>query len=324
MRAVRLEESGTLDSQVDLAKLPEILAEGSGVLWVDMLSKEENTRHVLGEIFRFHHLAIEDCTNGRVDTPKIDDYGDYLFIAAQSIGYGEIGELLKLTEVAIFLGKSYVVTVRSSAVAELDELYASACEYVNLMNRGADFLTHTILDSLVDLILPVVEAMDEHLDELEVKILDRPDKDLLPQVILLKRNTLRLRRAILPQRDMVNRLSRGEYPLIGREALIFYRDIYDHIVRVEEMLEGLRDLADGALNSYLSSVNNRMNEIMKALSVVTVVFLPLTLIASIYGTNLDFTPFGLPGLEGGFIWMLTAMLVLAVALVAHFRHRNWF
>jgi magnesium transporter len=192
-----------------------------------------------------------------------------------------------------------------------------------MLSRGADFLAHTILDSLVDLLLPAVEEMDETLDALESLILAEPDKQHLSQVLLLKRNTLRLRRTILPLRDVVNRLSRGEFELIHREALIFFRDIYDHIVRVEEMLEGLRDLADSALSSYLSAVNNRMNEVMKALSVVAVIFLPLTLIASIYGTNLDYSVFGLR-FEHGFLVMLALMAVVALGLMTYFRYRGWF
>jgi len=275
-------------------------------------------------VFAFHPLAIDDCYNERVDTPKIDDYGAYLFIVAQSVGYASRTERLQLAEVDVFLGPNYVVSVRVKPVAAVDELYARARESSHLMARGADFLAHTILDSLVDLLLPAVEEMDEQIDELEQRILDRPDKSLLPDVLLLKRNTLRLRRSILPQRDMVNRLSRGEFgALIGRDALIFYRDVYDHIVRVEEMLEGLRDLADGALSSYLSAVNNRMNEVMKVLSVVAVIFLPLTLIASIYGTNLEYSPFGLD-LKAGFFLMLAVMLVIAGGLVLYFRRRGWF
>ena len=192
-----------------------------------------------------------------------------------------------------------------------------------MLARGADFLAHTILDSLVDLLLPAVEELDDTLDELESLILERPEKQHLAHVLLLKRNTLRLRRTILPQRDLVNRLSRGEFDLIGKDALIFYRDIYDHIVRVEEMLEGLRDLADSALNSYLSAVNNRMNEVMKTLSVVAAIFLPLTLIASTYGTNLDYSIFGLT-FEYGFLLLLTAMAAVALGLVAYFHSRGWF
>jgi magnesium transporter len=166
--------------------------------------------------------------------------------------------------------------------------------------------------------------MDEDLDSLEARILDNANKALLTEALLLKRNTLRLRRSILPQRDMVNRLSRGEFALISQEALIFYRDIYDHIVRVEAMLDGLRDLADGALTSYLSAVNNRLNEVMKTLSVVAVVFMPLTLIASIYGTNLNYSAMFGWSFEGGFYLMLSAMVALAGALVIYFHKRGWF
>lgn len=223
----------------------------------------------------------------------------------------------------IFLGHNYVVTVSQQEPGPVRELFQRARDNAHVMSRGADFLAHDVLDSLVDLLLPAVEEMDDALDDLEQRILADPDRKLLPEVLLLKRNTLRLRRSILPERDLANRLSRGEFPaLIGKEALIFYRDIYDHVVRVEEMLEGLRDLADSALNSYLSAVNNRMNEVMKTLSIVAAIFLPLTLIASVYGTNLDFSP-GIE-LSGGFFFMLGSMVVVAIAMVVYFRLRRWF
>ncbi len=294
-----------------------------GLLWVFVSGTGESERRLLSEVFHFHDLAIDDCFNGREDTPKIDDYGDHLFIVGQCVTYHTRGERLDPDEVDIFLGRNYVVTVTEERVLPVEELWEKSGQAGVFLDRGADFLVHTILDSLIDLLLPAVEDMDEALDDLEQQILNDPDKRYLPQVLVLKRNTLRLRRSILPERDMVNRLSRGEFPeLIRPQALIFYRDVYDHIVRVEEMLEGLRDLADSALNSYLSSVNNRMNEVMKALSIVAVIFLPLTLIASIYGTNLDFSPGA--ELKGGFFVMLGAMVMIAVGLIAYFRYRRWF
>jgi magnesium transporter len=299
------------------------IASKAGLLWVDLLPGDD-AQTVLHDLFAFHPLAIEDATNNRIETPKVDDYVDYLFIVAQSIGYGGAGERLNIAEVDIFLGPNYVVTTRKRAVAAIDGLFQRACENHHILTRGADFLTHTILDSLVDLILPAVEEMDQTIDALEQRILERPDKALLPEVLLLKRNTLRLRRSILPQRDMVNRLSRGEFgQLIGSDALIFYRDVYDHIVRVEEMLEGLRDLADSALSSYLSATNNRMNEVMKAMSVVAVIFLPLTLIASVYGTNLDLSPWGIH-FKHGFLLMIASMFLVSGVNIYFFRRRGWF
>jgi magnesium transporter len=323
MNSLFLDAKGHCHTGLNEHRIREALESGAGLVWVDLRELDKDGERLLREMFRFHQLAIDDCSNGRVDTPKIDDYGDYLFIVAQSVGYIVRSERLVLAEVGIFLGPNYVVSVRTGSVDAMDEVFETAVENNTLLRRGSDFLAHTILDGLVDRILPAVELMEEQLDVLEARILEKADKSLLAEVLLLKRNTMRLRRSILPQRDMVNRLSRGEFSLISQDALIFFRDVYDHIVRVESMLDGLRDLADGALSSYLSSVNNRMNEVMKAMSVVAVIFLPLTLVASIFGTNLDYSPFGLT-FRGGFWLMLAGMLLLSGVLVLYFRRRGWF
>jgi magnesium transporter len=303
----------------------KIVAAGEGVLWYRLTEDDETSRHVLSDVFGFHPLAIDDCFNGRVDTPKIDDYGSYLFVVAQSVQFTQTDHVLSLNELDVFLGKNYVVTVQAKQEMPLvDKLFEEAQANPHLIARGADFLAHTIIDVMVDQLLPAVEEMDEALDRLEQMILDRPGKRHLTSVLRLKRETLLLRRSILPQRDIVNRLSRGEYPsLIRSEALIFYRDIYDHIVRVESLLEGLRDLADGSLSSYLSAVNNRMNEVMKAMSVVAVIFLPLNLLASLYGTNLDYSPFGLT-LGFGFFVLIAFMICVATTMIVYFRRRGWF
>jgi magnesium transporter len=312
---------------VDLEEhtLERVLVQGEGLLWLSLPPEHPDTRRILIDVFRFHPLAVDDCLNGRVDTPKIDDYGNWLFIVSQSVDTSRGQSKLRIEELDMFLGRNYVVTVKAeSSLPSVARLFSDARKNAHLLNRGSDFLAHTILDVIVDELLPAVEAMDERLDGLEQRIIERPDRTLLTEVLQLKRDTLQLRRSILPQRDMVNRLSRGEFgTLIRPEALIFYRDIYDHIVRVEAMLDGLRDLADSALSSYLSSLNNRMNEIMKAMSVVAVIFLPLTLIASIFGTNLDYSPVGVT-LDGGFYWMLGLMVLLAGAMILYFKRRGWF
>jgi magnesium transporter len=303
----------------------KVIDSGDGVLWYRLTEDDPESRAVLTDVFRVHQLAIDDCFNRRVDMPKIDNYGSYLFIVAQSVQFSPVNDALHLNELDIFLGKNYVVTVQAKQEMPLvDKLFDDAVANPHLLARGADFLAHTIIDVMVDQLLPAVEEMDEEIDRLEQVIVDQPERRYLSQVLRLKRDTLLLRRSILPQRDMVNRLSRGEFPdQIGQEALIFYRDIYDHIVRVESMLEGLRDIADGALSSYLSAVNNRMNEIMKAMSIVAVIFLPLNLLASLYGTNLDYSPFGLT-LRFGFFALIASMVALGGSMVLFFRRRGWF
>jgi magnesium transporter len=216
-----------------------------------------------------------------------------------------------------------VVTVHEEEISGIEDLLHRVEDGGHPLERGAGFLAHSILDRLVDQLLPAVESLDEHLDQVEIRVLARPSLDQLRATLLLRRNALRLRHAVLAERDMVNRLARGEFPeLIPEEALIFFRDIYDHLVRGETLVEGLRDLADGVLNTYLSSVNNRSNEVMKAMSIVAVIFLPLTLIASVFGTNLDYSLFG-ASFDGGFYLMLAFMLLIAGALVYYFKKRGW-
>ncbi|HEX5368072.1 MAG TPA: magnesium/cobalt transporter CorA [Dehalococcoidia bacterium] len=323
-RSLCLTNDKELQHELSQDELNKILATPDALLWVDVSAEDETSEELLHKVFEFHPLAIEDCFNGRVETPKVDDYGTYLFIVAQSVKYIDPLERLQLNELGLFLGSNFVVSVHQRPIETVEALFDRVAQSGHLLTRGADFLAHAIIDTMVDQLLPAVEELDEQLATLEQSILELPRKEQLTEVLMLKRNTLRLRRSILPQRDMVNRLSRGEFGnLIRSDALIFYRDVYDHVVRVEELLDGLRDLADSALSSYLSVVNNRMNEVMKAMSVVAVIFLPLTLIASIFGTNFDYSVFGFT-LPGGFIYMLISMGVITGFQIYLFKRRGWF
>ena len=323
-RSLCLTTDKVLQHELSHDELERILATPDALLWVDVSAEGPADEELLHKLFEFHPLAIEDCFNGRVETPKVDDYGTYLFIVTQGVKYTDPTERLQLNELGLFLGANYVVSVHQNPIETVEALFDRVAQSGHLLTRGADFLAHAIIDTMVDQLLPAVEELDEQLATLEQSILEQPRKEQLTEVLLLKRNTLRLRRSILPQRDMVNRLSRGEFgALIRSDALIFYRDVYDHVVRVEELLDGLRDLADSALSSYLSVVNNRMNEVMKAMSVVAVIFLPLTLIASIFGTNLAYSAVGV-SLKGGFVWMLVFMAVITAVQIYFFKRRGWF
>jgi magnesium transporter len=324
IRAVYFEDGGKVDENIGVELMRKVVASRNGLLWVDIDEATPEAEDLLRNVFHAHPLAIEDCFNGRVDTPKVDDYLEYLFIVAQSIRWERFKKDMELTEINIFLGPNYVVSSHIRAVAEIDELFAKACKNEHLLNRGSDMLAQSIIDVLVDDLLPSVEGIDEELDEIAERVIDKPDRKILPQVLLLRRQTMRLRRSILPLRDVINRLSRGEFPrLIRDDTLIFYRDIYDHTVRIEEILDTTRDVAESVLATYLSAVNNRMNEVMKTLSVVTAIFLPLTLIASIFGTNLDYSSLGI-SLDHGFVWMLAGMVAISAGMILFFRHRDWF
>jgi magnesium transporter len=315
---------GELTHDLTPSQLEEAIAAPGGLLWVDLeASDETEARPILEGVFRFHHLAADDCLNPHIDPPKIDDYGRYLFIISQGIRFHARSERLETTELDIFLGPNYVVSFHSHALAAVEDVRRRVTEDGPLAGRGPDFLVHALLDALVDQFQPVVADMDQALDALEEAVLANPQQRLLHDMLLFKRNAQRLRRTLLPQRDAVNRFARGEFPgLVSEETHMYFRDIYDHVVRVEDMVESLRDLTESVLGTYLSAVNNRMNEVMKVLSIVATIILPLTLISGIYGTNFENVPE--LGWQWGYFGMLGAMAIIALGLIAFFRWRKWF
>jgi magnesium transporter len=316
-----LDPACKVHGQLDRKDLTKVLEAGEGILWVDISGRDLNDEEVLRDTFRFHPLAIEDCFDDRIDTAKVDDYEDYIFLVAPYAEYDPATGQVNIRELCVFVGHSYVVSVHQRPIQPVHDLFERASREARILDRGADFLAHGLLDAIVDELAPAVDAMDEQLDALQQAVLDSPQRSQLSSILVLKRNALRLRRSVESQRDMVNRLARGEFPgQIRPESAIFFRDVYDHIIRAETLIEGVRDLADAAMSYYLSALNNRMNEIMKVLSVVAVIFLPLTLIASIFGTNLDYSL----ELGGGFFVMLAAMLLIAAAMILYFRKRGWF
>ena len=299
-------------------------ADRGGLVWVDIHADgRDDGEPLLRDVFGFHSLTIDDCYNTLIDPPKIDDYGAYLFVIIHNVLYDDGTKRLTTNELNLYLGANYVVSVHRSPVRAVDEVRRRAESRSLVLDRGPAFLAHALFDVVVDDFHPVVERIDEQIAVIEELVLVRPERETLEEVLLLKRNAQRLKRSILPQRDVANRFSRGEYPaLIKPDAIMYFRDVYDHTVRVEEMIESVRDLADGALNTYLSSVNNRINEVMKTLAIVTVIFLPLTLLAGIYGTNFENVPEY--GVRLGYYGMLVAMVLVAAGLLGWFRWRRWF
>jgi magnesium transporter len=307
---------------VERNELPGLLATPGTLVWVDLAAPDADEATLLADVFRFHPLTIEDCLSPRVDPPKADDYGDYLFLVMQGIDFDPREESIRTVELDLYLGRGYVVTFHHRPLAAVVAARRRCEQGTPLPARGPDWLAHAILDALVDAMLPVVEEMDEEIAGLEDEALEHPHRGLVERMTTLKRSTLRLRRMIGPQRDVLNRLSRGDFErLVRPETRMYFRDVYDHLVRLEDLTEGLRDLGDSVIATYLATVNNRMNEIMKALSIVGTIFLPLTLLASIFGTNF------VPTYEGwgwpGFAAMCAFMAVTIVASLWWFWRKRW-
>ena len=316
--------AGAVSQPADEAALRAALEDADGLLWVDLFIHAEADVAVLRDVFQFHPLTIEDCLSPHVDPAKIDDHGEYLFVVVQALDAyhpeAEIGSV----EVNFYLGPNYVVSSRREPVSGIDQYRERCLQDEYILSHRADWLMHGLLDALVDEYLPVVDAIDDTIDRLEEAVLHNPDGGILHQIMMVKRNALRLRRAATPQRDIMNRLSRHEYPkFISEEAAIYYRDIYDHLVRVEYLIEALRDLADGALNTYLSVVSNRLNEVMKVLTVAIVPLTVGTLISGVYGMNLTEGFWPPSDSDWAFGAVVGTMVAIAVGLLAYFRFRRW-
>ncbi len=308
----------------DEALIRKALADNTGVLWLDVYVDGPEDGRVLSEVFNFHPLAIEDAVEPRIDPPKIDDHGEYLFIVLNALTSYEAGTELETAEADFFLGSNYVVSVHRDPIPALDFYFDRAQRDETILLHRADWVLHGMLDAIVDAYLPIVDAVDETIDKIEERLLDHPDRSLLQQILLSKRNSLRLRRATAPQREIMNRLARGEFPkVIASDTSIYFRDVYDHLVRIEYLVEAVRDLADGALQTYLSVVSNRLNEVMKVLTAAATIFLPLTLVSGVYGMNFEHNQFPSFGAWWGFPAVVAGMIALGVSMLTFFKVRRW-
>lgn len=311
-------------SNLTLSEIPEALSDPNGLIWIDLNNPTPQEIHsVLEEIFHFHPLTIEDCLSSGYQTPKIDDFGDYIFIIAHAIPPDARISDQETLELNLYLGSNYVVTTyHAPSMPPVDETWNNLSRDERLISNGSDFLCHRILDRLVDDYLPLIDSMDTELEKLEDQVLARPTPQVLERVLTLKHDIMFLRRIISPQREVINRLSRDDFPMIDRQSRIYFRDIYDHLVRVQDLTESLRDIVSSVLDIYLNSTSLRLNEIMKALTIVSTIFLPMSFVAGVYGMNFHFMPELTWKLGYLFVWIV--FVVIFAGMLLFFKRRNWF
>jgi magnesium transporter len=232
-------------------------------------------------------LAVEDALQ-ESHVPKLDDWGDYLYIVLHAVVFdrqaGE-GSHIDTVELDAFLGHNYIVTHHDQPVSPLNRVWSDCQRDERHLAKGVDHLLYLLTDALADSYLATVDEMDEALDEVEVEVISGPDSNVLARLFSFKRALLHLRRIIAPQREVLSKLARDDYAVIDSHDRVFFRDVYDHLVRLYDIIESMRDLVAGALDIYLSVINNRMNEVMKTLTLITTVFMPISFLASFFGMN---------------------------------------
>ena len=291
------------------------------LLWVIMDSPTAEEARLLSDVFHIHELSIEDALN-EIHHPKIESYGDYLYLILHGIDFQARQHRFQTKDVDFFLSPKFLITVHHGKSRSIEKL-TGICERNNqLLGEGTAALMHRIIDALVDNYRPEIDKLQERLDRLEADVFNRPDPKLARQILDFKRDVASLRQVVLPQRDAVGRLARREFPLISEQLAYRFRDVHDHLVRLADEAMLFHDRISGILDAHLAAVSNQLNSVMKVLTLISTIFLPLTVLTGMYGMNVS-----LPHMPGGdpwqFWWVVGIMIALSAAMLGYFKSRGW-
>ena len=325
-RAIHYTADGHLRTDLSLIDVAFALQDQQGILWVDFAgTPPEEDEPILLKTFNFHPLAVDDALQ-ESHVPKVDDWGQYLYIVLHGVVLDRSrGVSIDTRELDVFIGKNFLVTHHDEPISAVDKVWDAVHRDDRPFKHGMDNLLYRIADEIVASYMPVVEELDDEIDKVEVQLFDRPAPGTLERIFDLKRAILHLRRILGPLREVLNKLARDEYTAIDAQERIYFRDVYDHLVRLYDITESVRDLVGGTLDTYLSVVNNRMNEVMKTLTIITTLFMPLSFVVGFFGMNYfaPVIPLGMWTGAGSFAVTLLITFMLPVGMYVWMRRRGW-
>ena len=293
------------------------------VTWINIEGLHEiGTLERLGECYGFHPLVLEDILNTD-QRPKMEDYGDYIYIVLKMLNHNGKSNGIVTEQVSIILGSNFVISFQEGGEGDVfnpirDRIKSGKGR---IRKMGADYLAYALLDAVVDNYFIIMEKLGESIELLEEKLITHPTPDSLRIIHHLKREMIFLRKAIWPLREVISGLERGELALFKESTRIYLRDVYDHTIQVIDTIETFREMVSGMLDIYLSSVSNRLNSVMKVLTIIATIFMPLTFLAGVYGMNFKYMPelewkWGYP-----VVWLV--MIVIGVSMLIYFRKKRW-
>lgn len=307
--------------------LKAALAEPDSVIWLDFCLSDEDTKKAgdfLNQHFAFHPLAMEDALL-ETHLARVDDWQKYLYLAFHALEFKK--DQIQQHELDLFLGPNYLVTIHFAVIEPLQKLWDTVEKSSDVRQMvSADRLLYYLFDKITTTSMQVVECLDDELDEVEQEIFIRPRRDHLSQLFRIRRSVLQLRRIFGSQREAMNRLARDAFTAVRPDTRVYFRDIYDHLVRMHELSDGLRDMASGALESHISMTSYRMNEVMKTLTVVTVLFMPLTFLTGFFGMNFFGDKFNVDNPASPswlFVVCMIVMFLTPPAMLLWMRRRGW-
>lgn len=287
------------------------------VIWIDIYAPSKEDVDFLGKTFGFHKVALDDCITDD-HRSKIEDYDSYFFMAIHAFE-SEVN-LQNTYELNVFVGQNFIVTVHRDKLMCIQRARDKIIQRESL-KKGPDYALHVILDFIIDNYFKIIESVDFRLDVLETQLFSNPDQKILASMFTLKKDILHLRKTIYPQREIYNTLVRGDFKQIKPQTFPYIKDAYNEVIRLIDVLEVHRDMISTLLESYLSIVSNRLNEVMKILTVITTMIMPLTLITGIYGMNFQYMPE--LSWKYGYPFALLLILVLSLSMYSFVKRKKW-
>jgi magnesium transporter len=301
-------------------EISELCLGASNVVWADVSDPTSEDFIELSKEFNFHHLSIEDCQRTH-QRPKVEEYPGYYFIVLYEAELVGPHDHLELRELNIFLGANYLVTVHSRPIRAVETAQRLWREWTDRAEQGAGVLAYLLIDAVVDDYLPLLDILSDHMDDLEDQIFGEFKSSSIEDIFRIKKQLLYLRRTITPLRDVFNMLLRREQPIFSRETHVYFQDVFDHLIRVADTIDSLRDLLGSTMEAHLSIQGNRMNMVMKRLTSIATILMSVTLIAGIFGMNFHFMPE--LAWKYGYVFSLSAMVFVGFGLYLYLKKVKW-
>jgi magnesium transporter len=317
---------GRFVTHINPSDISELLSHPGRFVWFDVQDPQETDAQLLREEFGFHELAVEDATRHQ-ERPKVDQYEGYYLLVFYALSYSAELDRLITQPMNLFIGANYIVSVHQGPMPAIEETIRRWQRNEESLAWDAGALLYALLDTVVDDYFPVIDQLAERVEQIEEQIFETFKPTALQDVFALKRDLLSVRRIVAPERDVLNVLIRREVPIFSAGAVVYLQDVYDHLIRVTDSIDTYRDLLSSALDAFLSVQSNQLNQVVKVLTITSIVLMVNALIAGIYGMNFDTnaSPLNMPELRWyfGYPFALGLMAVLSLGLVLFFRWRKW-
>jgi magnesium transporter len=326
MRILIAKDGKAMIEITDLDQVRAMLGNEEALIWVDLFQDTpEDSRRVLTEVFDFHPLSVDDALV-EIHVPKIDDWSNYLYMSLAAVDPQQpLDDIDKSIELDVFIGTNYIVTYHQEILTSIDLVWYNLLRNESHLQRGSKYILYQIIDELANEYMEMIDYLDMQVEEIESTVIAKPNRKMLGEIFIIKRTLLNLRRIIAPQREVLNKLSRGDFEIVSQKERMYFRDVYDHLVRVHEIIESLRDMVGGVLDIYLSVVNNQLNSIMKTLTIITTLFMPLTFLTGFFGMNYFAASNQLNQWTGtiSFGVVMVIMIGLPLSMFQWMRRRDW-